>query len=68
MIKCNFHWALRHYRAISRVRAKEEENSDFDRSSNGTYLAIARSRRLEKERRTVDWVRDARKICRQLMV
>ncbi|KAL4003667.1 Cyclic nucleotide-binding domain family protein [Acanthocheilonema viteae] len=53
-------------RDVSPIREKEE-NNDLDRPSNQTTLELARSRRLGKNRRTVDWVRDARKICRQLM-
>ncbi|MCP9257513.1 Neuropathy target esterase [Dirofilaria immitis] len=46
----------------------EDFNSSENRSNSRTSLGLARNRRLEKDRRTVDWVRDARKICRQLMV
>ncbi|VIO92270.1 Hypothetical UPF0028 protein ZK370.4 in chromosome III, putative [Brugia malayi] len=52
---------------VSPIPEKEEENSDLDRSNNRTSLGLVRCRRLEKDRRTVDWVRDARKICRKLM-
>ncbi|KAM3722647.1 Patatin-like phospholipase domain-containing protein [Dirofilaria immitis] len=54
-------------RDVSPVPEKKEESSDLDRSNSRTSLGLARNRRLEKDRRTVDWVRDARKICRQLM-
>ncbi|CAG9533229.1 unnamed protein product [Cercopithifilaria johnstoni] len=53
-------------RGVSSVREKEENNGS-DRPSSRTSLELARSRRLEKDRRTVNWVRDARKICHQLM-
>uniref|UniRef100_A0A1I7VUG3 Transmembrane protein n=2 Tax=Loa loa TaxID=7209 RepID=A0A1I7VUG3_LOALO len=52
---------------VSPVR-ENEENSDFDRPNSRTSLGLAHCRCLEKDRRTMDWVRDARKICRQLMV
>ncbi|VDK77344.1 unnamed protein product, partial [Onchocerca ochengi] len=54
-------------RDVSPVPENEEENNNLDRPYSRTSIGLARSRRLEKNRRTMNWVRDARKICRNLM-
>ncbi|VDK77114.1 unnamed protein product [Litomosoides sigmodontis] len=59
MINCTLNCPLlvaRHSdrRGISPVPEKEE-NNDLDRPSNRVSLGLTRNRRLEKDRRTVDW-------------
>ncbi|VDN04401.1 unnamed protein product [Thelazia callipaeda] len=57
------------FRVITSVTENEEEESfgDFDRPNSRIFTGLSRIRRFERDKRTVDWVRDARKICRQLM-